>query len=64
MEIAAAVWAWVVANEAIVATLLLILSELLGSIPAFKSNGILSFLLLQAKEWSSRRGAVDPTPED
>ncbi|NVM38460.1 MAG: hypothetical protein HWN81_22910 [Candidatus Lokiarchaeota archaeon] len=53
-----------VANEAVVATLLLILSELLGSIPAFKSNGILSFLLLQAKEWSSRRGAVDPTPED
>ena len=63
MELAA-VWAWVVANEAVVATLLLVLSELLGSVPAFKSNGIISFILVQLQEQAKKRGAVDPTPDE
>lgn len=58
----AAIWAWVLANEAAVATVLLIVSELLGAIPAVKSNGILSFLLLKGKDLLEARGAKDPTP--
>lgn len=61
MELAA-IWAWVIANEAAVATLLLVLSELLGAIPKFKSNGIVSFLLLQVREFAVKRGGKDPTP--
>lgn len=60
----AAIWAWVLANEAAVATVLLILSELLGAIPVVKSNGILSFLLLKGKELLTAKGAKDPTPND
>ena len=63
MELAG-IWAWVLANEAVVATLLLVLSELLGSVPAFKSNGILSFILVQLQEQARKRGAVDPTPDE
>lgn len=59
-----AIMAWVLAHEAVVATLLLIVSELLGAIPAFKSNGILSFIILQLEALARKRGAVDPTPED
>lgn len=61
MELAA-IWAWVMANEAAVATILLIVSELLGAIPALKSNGIVSFVLLKGKELLQARGAKDPTP--
>ena len=59
----AAVWAWVLANEAAVATILLIVSEFLGSIPTFKSNGLVSFIILQIREMSKKKGAVDPTPD-
>jgi hypothetical protein len=58
----AALWAWVLANEAAVATLLLVVSELLGSIPAIKSNGLVSFVILQIREFSKKKGGVDPTP--
>ena len=61
MELAV-IWAWIVANEAAIATILLVLSELLGAVPKFKSNGLLSFLLVQLKEQAKKRGAVDPTP--
>lgn len=60
----AAIWAWVLANEAAVATVLLIVSELLGSIPAVKANGILSFLLLKGKDFLEARGGKDPTPNE
>lgn len=63
MELAV-IWAWIVANEAALATILLILSELLGAVPKFKSNGLLSFILVQIQEQAKKRGAVDPTPED
>jgi hypothetical protein len=61
MELAA-IWAWVIANEAALATILLILSELLGAVPKFKSNGLVSFVLVQLKEQAKKRGGVDPTP--
>jgi hypothetical protein len=43
----AAIGAWFAANEALVATVLLLISEALGANPKLKSNGILSFILLQ-----------------
>jgi hypothetical protein len=58
----AALWAWVMANEAALATILLILSEFLGANPKVKSNGLVSFVLLQLKERAAKRGGVDPTP--
>ena len=51
MELAV-IWAWIVANEAALATILLVVSELMGANTKFKSNGILSFLLLQLQELS------------
>lgn len=59
---AAALWAWVMANEAALATILLIVSELLGAVPKVKSNGIVSFLILQVQAQLKKRGAKDPTP--
>ena len=56
------IWAWIVANEATVATILLLISELLGSIPQVKSNGIVSFVILQIQQHLKKKGAVDPTP--
>ena len=56
------IWAWIVANEATVATLLLVLSEFLGSIPQIKSNGMVSFVILQIQQHLKKKGAVDPTP--
>lgn len=59
----AALWAWIMANEAAVATILLILSEFLGAVPSIKSNGILSFFLLKLREFLVSKDAVDPTPD-
>jgi hypothetical protein len=59
---AAALWAWVMANEAALATILFIISELLGALPKVKSNGILSFIVLQLQNQLKNRGAKDPTP--
>lgn len=56
------IWAWIMANETAVASILLIVSELLGASPKVKANGILSFLLLQIQEQLKKRGAQDPTP--
>jgi len=58
----AVIWAWVLANEAAVATILFILSELLGAFPAVKSNGLVSFVILQTQKLLKDRGAKDPTP--
>jgi hypothetical protein len=58
----AALWAWVMANEAALATILLIFSELLGAVPQVKSNGLVSFVLLQLQKVLKDRGANDPTP--
>ena len=45
----AVIWAWVLANEAAVATILLIVSELLGAVPAVKSNGLASFVIIHVR---------------
>jgi len=58
----AVIWAWVLANEAALATILLILSELLGAVPTVKSNGLVSFVILQVRKVLENRGAKDPTP--
>lgn len=58
----AALWAWVMANEAALATILLIVSELLGAVPQVKSNGLVSFVLLQLQKVLKDKGANDPTP--
>ena len=58
----AALWAWVIANEAAVATILLVVSELLGAVPKLKANGLVSYVLLQIQTHLKKKGAVDPTP--
>ena len=58
----AALWAWVIANEAAVATILLVVSEFLGAVPKFKANGLVSLVLLQVQQNLKKKGAVDPTP--
>ena len=58
----AVIWAWVLANEAALATILLILSELLGAVPAVKSNGLVSFVIIQVRKVLENKGAKDLTP--
>lgn len=58
----AAFLAFLNANQATIATVLLILSESLGASPKVKANGILSFILLQVQAKLKDRGAIDPTP--
>ena len=58
----AALWAWVIANEAAVATILLVVSEFLGAVPKFKANGLFSYIILQVQQNLKKRGGVDPTP--
>jgi hypothetical protein len=58
----AAFWAWAMANEAALATILLIISELLGALPQVKSNGLVSFVLIQVQKLLKEKGAEDPTP--
>lgn len=47
----AALIAWVTANQTLLVTLALVISEYLGANPKVKSNGILSLLLLQVKKY-------------
>jgi hypothetical protein len=58
----AALWAWVIANEAAVATILLVVSEFLGAVPKLKANGLVSYVILQVQQNLKKKGAVDPTP--
>ena len=58
----AAIVAFLNANQAIIATILLIVSEALGANPKIKSNGIISFILLQLNAKLKEKGAIDPTP--
>jgi hypothetical protein len=61
MELAA-ILAWVHANQAALATVAFILSELLGAWPRVRSNGLVSFLILRVQDVLKQKGAVDPTP--
>lgn len=54
--------AWVLANQALVATVLFAVSEALGANPKVKANGILSLILLQVQGQLKAKGAKDITP--
>ena len=54
--------AWCLANQALIATVLLAVSEAMGANPKVKSNGILSLVLLQAQKVLKDKGAKDITP--
>lgn len=54
--------AWILANETLVVTVLLAISELLGANSKIKANGILSFLIIEAQKFLKSRGANDLTP--
>jgi hypothetical protein len=58
----AALIAFLKANEGLVATILFIISEAWGATPKVKSNGILSFILMQVQKFLKDNGANDPTP--
>lgn len=58
----AALIAFFKANEALFATLLFLISEALGANTKIKSNGILSFILIQLQTKLKERGAKDLTP--
>lgn len=57
-----ALTAWAIANQALIVTVLFAVSEALGANPKVKSNGILSFVLLQVQEKLKAKGAKDLTP--
>lgn len=54
--------AWLVANQALVATVLFAVSEALGANSKIKANGILSLLIIQAQNALKAKGAKDITP--
>lgn len=54
--------AWCLANQTLLLTLALAVSEALGATPKVKSNGILSLVLLQAQKVLKEKGAKDLTP--
>jgi len=54
--------AWAFANQALIATVLLAVSEAMGANPKIKSNGILSLVLLQVQGQLKARGGKDLTP--
>jgi hypothetical protein len=58
----AAIIAWATANQALIATVLFAVSEALGANPKFKSNGLLSLILIQAQNALKAKGAKDITP--
>ena len=54
--------AWVIANQALVATVLFAVSEALGANSKIKANGILSLLIIQGQKLLKDKGAKDLTP--
>lgn len=54
-----AIIAFLVANKATIASILLIVSEALGANPKVKANGLLSLVLLQAQAALKKEGAKD-----
>lgn len=57
-----AVIAWCLANQTLLLTVALAVSEALGANPKVKSNGLVSLLLLQAQKVLKEKGAKDLTP--
>ena len=58
----AIVWAWVSANQTLLATVLFAVSEALGANSKIKANGILSLLIIQGQKLLKDKGAKDLTP--
>ncbi len=54
--------AWLIANQALVATVLFAVSEALGANSKVKANGILSLLIIQGQKLLKDKGAKDLTP--
>jgi len=54
--------AWCLANQTLLLTLALAISEALGANPKVKSNGIVSLILLQVQAQLKNKGAKDLTP--
>ena len=54
--------AWLIANQALVATVLFSVSEALGANPKIKANGILSLIILQVQGQLKAKGGKDLTP--
>jgi hypothetical protein len=54
--------AWAFANQALIATVLFAVSEVLGANPKIKGNGFLSLILLQVQGQLKSKGAKDLTP--
>jgi hypothetical protein len=59
-----AILAWVLSHELAIVSIALFVSELLGAIPLFKANGIVSFVLLQVQGFLKKRGAIDLTVDE
>ena len=51
--------AFLVANKTTIASILLIISEAMGANPKIKSNGILSFILLQSQGLLRKQGGKE-----
>ena len=54
--------AWAFANQTLILTVLLAVSEALGANPKVKANGLLSLILIQAQNVLKAKGAKDITP--
>jgi hypothetical protein len=54
--------AWAFANQTLILTVLLAVSEALGANPKVKANGLLSLILIQAQNALKAKGAKDITP--
>jgi len=54
--------AWAFANQTLILTVLLAVSEALGANPKVKANGLLSLILLQVQGQLKAKGAKDITP--
>ena len=57
-----AVISWALDNQALIATVLFVVSEALGANPKVKANGLLSLILLQVQGQLKAKGAKDLTP--
>lgn len=58
----AALLAFYNANQGVILTVLLVISEYLGANPRIKANGLVSFVLQQIRQKALDAGAKDPTP--
>ena len=54
--------AWAFANQTLILTVLLAVSEVLGANPKIKANGFLSSILLQVQGQLKAKGGKDLTP--